>query len=659
MEVRRVRQLLEGSRFAEAETAAQALLGEVPENRDVLYMLAVSQRYQQHVPAALATLTRLEALHPDYPRLYQERGHCHVARREAAPAIAAFERAVTLNPVLRASWETLRVLDGMAGRQQHAAEAAANVERLAGLPPDIVTAISMFCDGEVAAAESQVRRYLLAHGDHVEGMRLLAQSGVRHDVLDDAEVLLEHVLRIQPDYHAARYDYATVLLKRHKHVQAREQMERLLGIDPGNRMYQTTYATVCTGFGDYERALPLYRTLARENPGDPELHLSIGHALKTQGNTREAVEAYHAATAARPGCGDAWWSLANLKTYRFTDAELARMRTEEGAPRVSLEDRYHLCFALGKALEDRGEYAESFGWYARGNALKKSECRYRPGITERNARLQQAVCTAEFFAARTGFGAGSRAPIFIVGLPRSGSTLIEQILASHSQVEGTMELADIPRLVQELEGRDTEGGDPRYPAILGQLGADECRRLGERYLAETAAYRSGRRHFIDKMPNNFRHLGLIHLILPNARIIDARREPMACCFSNFKQLFASGQQFTYSLEDLGRYYRSYVGLMRHWEQVLPGRILRVQHEELVGALEGNVRRILEFCALPYEAACVEFHRTRRQVHSASSEQVRQPIYREGLDQWRHFEPWLGPLREALGELAPPVSGLPG
>jgi tetratricopeptide (TPR) repeat protein len=660
MEVRRLRQLLEGSQFAAAEAAATALLKDVPENRDVLYMLAVSQRYQQRIAAALATLERLETLHPAYPRLFQERGHCRVAQRAAGPAIAAFERAVTLNPMLRASWESLRALYGMSGRTQQAAEAEANVRRLAGLPVEIVTAISMFSDGELAAAEQLIRQYLLAHGDHVEGMRLLARIGVEHDVLDDAELLLESVLRIAPDYHAARYDYATVLLKRHKHVQAREQMERLLQVDPANRTYLTTYATVCTGFGDYQRALPLYRQLVREMPQDPELHLSIGHALKTQGNTREAIDAYRAAAAARPDCGDAWWSLANLKTYRFTDEELARMRVEEGAAGVSLVDRYHLCFALGKALEDRGEYAESFVWYERGNALKKTECRYRPGITERNTRLQKAVCTAEFFGARTGYGAESSAPIFIVGLPRSGSTLVEQILASHSQVEGTMELADIPRLVQELEGRDTEGGEPRYPAVLSELSAGQCRRLGEKYLADTRAYRTGKAHFIDKMPNNFRHLGLIHLILPNARIIDARREPMACCFSNFKQLFASGQQFTYSLEDIGRYYRSYVELMAHWEQVLPAqRILRVQHEELVAEPEVNIRRILEFCGLGFEAACVDFHRTQRQVHSASSEQVRQPIYKEGVDQWRHFEPWLGPLRAALGDLAPPAAAAGG
>jgi tetratricopeptide (TPR) repeat protein len=406
---------------------------------------------------------------------------------------------------------------------------------------------------------------------------------------------------------------------------------------------------VCTGFGDYERALPLYRELVREIPQDPELHLSIGHALKTQGKTAEAIAAYRAAASAKPDCGDAYWSLANLKTYRFTEAELTRMRAAEAEPATRPVDRYHLCFALGKALEDRAEYAESFAYYERGNALKKTECRYRPGITERNTRLQKAVCTAEFFAARAGFGSPSSAPIFIIGMPRSGSTLIEQILASHSRVEGTMELADIARIVQDLEGRAEHRDEPRYPAVLARLTADDCRRLGEKYLADTRAYRGGKATFIDKMPNNFRHLGLIHLILPQAKIIDARREAMACCFSNFKQLYASGQQFTYSLEDLARYYRTYFELMAHWDTVLPGKILRVQYADVVSDLEGSVRRILEFCGLDFEPGCTKFYRTERQVHSASSEQVRQPIYREGLEQWRHFEPWLGPLKAALGD----------
>jgi tetratricopeptide (TPR) repeat protein len=513
----------------------------------------------------------------------------------------------------------------------------------------------MFADGEISAAEQIVRQYLLTHGNHIEGMRLLAQIGMKLDVVDDAEFLLEQVLVLAPDYHAARYEYALALLNRHKHVRAREEMEKLLATDPNNRVYRTTHATVCTGFGDYAQALPLYREILAETPDDPELHLSIGHALKTLGQTPEAIASYRAATAVRPQYGEAYWSLANLKTYRFTDAEIACMRTWEAAE-VQAADRYHLCFALGKALEDRGEYAESFAFYERGNALKKTECRYRPEPLERNAQLQAALCTPEFFAARQGFGCPDPSPIFIVGLPRSGSTLIEQILSSHSQVEGTMELADIPRLVQDLRGREqTTDAAPRYPGVLAELGAQDCMRLGEKYLEDTRVYRKGKPHrvpfFIDKMPNNFRHLGLIHLLLPNAKIIDARRDPIACCFSNYKQLFASGQQFTYSIEDIARYYRMYVELMAHWDEALPGRILRIQHEDVVDDLEGNVRRLLEFCELEFEPGCIEFYNTERTVHSASSEQVRRPIYREGVDQWRHYEPWLGPLKEALGALA--------
>jgi tetratricopeptide (TPR) repeat protein len=648
-EVGRIRKLLEGSEFGPALAAAQALRAQVPENRDVLYMIAVSLRYLQRIPEALAMLAELERRHPGYSRVFQERGHCHVAMRSAEPAIEAFVRAVTLNPSLPASWNALQVLFRMAGRQADADNAAREAAKLANLPAEILTAYSMFADGEISAAEHVVRQYLLTHGNHIDGMRLLAQIGMKLDVVDDAELLLEQVLVLAPDYHAARYEYALALLNRHKHVRAREEMEKLLATDPNNRVYRTTRATVCVGFGDYAQALPLYREILAETPNDPELHLSIGHALKTLGQTQDAIESYRAATAVRPQYGEAYWSLANLKTYRFTDAEIAGMRAWEAA-NVQPADRYHLCFALGKALEDRGEYAESFAFYERGNALKKTECRYRPEPLERNARLQAAVCTREFFAARQGFGCPDPSPIFIVGLPRSGSTLIEQILSSHSRVEGTMELADIPRLVQDLRGREQTDSAPRYPGVLADLGAQEFMRVGEKYLDDTRLYRKGKPFFIDKMPNNFRHLGLIHLLLPNAKIIDARRDPIACCFSNYKQLFASGQQFTYSIEDIARYYRMYEELMAHWNEALPGRILRIQHEDVVDDLAGNVRRLLEFCELEFETACLEFYKTERTVHSASSEQVRRPIYREGVDQWRHYEPWLGPLKEALGPL---------
>jgi predicted Zn-dependent protease len=647
-EVKRIRAQLERSEFAAALIAAQALNAEVPENRDALYMLAVAQRYLQRIPDALASLAELEKHHPRYGRLFQERGHCYVAVRAAAPAVEAYLRAVTLNTCLPASWSALEKLFRMTGRPEDAKNAADQVSHLAALPAEVMTAFSMYADGEINEAEQLVRGYLLTHGNHVEGMRLLAKIGMDLDVTDDAEILLEQVLVLEPNHRVARYEYAQVLLTRHKHVQAREQMEMLLELEPNNRAFRTTYATVCTGLADYDRALPLYREVLAEAPNDPELHLSIAHVQKTLGRTPEAIESYRAAAAARPRYGEAYWSLANLKTYRFTDAEIVQMRADEAPSDVALADRYHLCFALGKALEDRAEYAESFAYYERGNALKKTECRYRPEAQERNARLQASVCTREFFAAREGWGCPDPSPIFIVGLPRSGSTLIEQILASHSRVEGTMELADIPRLVQELQGREKIESIPRYPGILGEITADEFKRIGEGYLKSTRVYRAGKPFFIDKMPNNFRHLGFIHLILPNAKIIDARREALACCFSNFKQLFAFGQQFTYSIEDITRYYRMYVRLMAHWDQTLPGKILRIQHEDLVDDLESNVRRILDFCGLEFEPDCLQFHKTERSVHSASSEQVRRPINREGVDQWRHYEPWLGPFKQALG-----------
>ena len=650
-EVLEIRGLLEKSQFAQALAAAEALLGKVPENRDVWYMLAVAQRYLGRIPEALATLQRFETIHPDYSRLFQERGHCCVAARNPVAAIDAYLRAVNLNPALPASWQALQILFRSTGQLADAETAAAHVAKLASLPPPIVTASSMFADGEIHEAERVVRQFLQTHGDHIDAMRLLAQIGMKLDVLDDAEFLLESVLVFDPDYHLARYDYVGVLLRLHKHAKALEEIATLLKVEPRNRAYRICYANVCVGLGNHEEGLRVFRELSAEAPLQADLHLSIAHALKTLGKQQQSIESYRAAAALNPSFGDAYWSLANLKTYRFTDEEIARMRAQEAAPATKLVDRYHLCFALGKAFEDSAQYAESFRYYERGNALKKSESRYRPGPVERNARLQAAVCTREFFTARQGVGCDRTDPIFIVGLPRAGSTLIEQILASHSKVEGTMELADIPRLVQHLQGRDPDDSKPRYPGVLADLSADQLRRFGEKYIADTQVYRSGKHFFIDKNPNNFRHIGLIQLMLPNAKIIDARREPMACCFSNFKQLFAAGQEFTYSLEDIGRYYRSYVELMAHWERVLPGKILRVQHEDVVEDLEGDVRRILDFCGLEYEPQCVEFYKTKRSVRTASSEQVRQPIFREGLDQWRNFEPFLGPLKAALGSSA--------
>lgn len=652
-EVLRARALLKQNQFAQALTLAQALLSEVPENRDVLYLIAVSQRYLGRVADALTTLAHFETLHRDYGRLFQERGHCYRAVGETNAALEAYQQAVQRNPTLAASWKALTDLFRSVGREADAATAAKHAGKLANLPPAVVAATNLFAEGETYAAEQIVRQFLQKHGNHIEAMRLLAQIGMKLEIVDDAEFLLESVLEFEPGYHAARYDYAVVLTQRHKHARALEEIAKLRSIEPDNRAYRTIHANAHVGLGNHEEALRMYRELIQGAAQPADLHLSIAHSLKTLGRQSEAIDAYRAAAQAQPSFGDAYWSLANLKTYRFTDEEIARMHEQEAAQTTSRQDRFHLCFALGKAHEDRSEFAESFRYYERGNAIKKLLIRYRPEVLERHLRLQASVCTREFFAARQGVGCERRDPIFIVGLPRAGSTLLEQILASHSQVEGTMELADIPRLTNEISGLQQDDSRPRYPAILADFSPKQFREFGERYLRDTQAYRTGKPFFIDKMPNNFRHIGFIHLILPNARIIDARREAMDCCFSNFKQLFAIGQEFTYSLEDIGGYYRAYVELMDHWDRALPGKVLRVQHEDVVADLEGSVRRMLDYLGLEFEPACLEFYKTERSVRTASSEQVRKPISREGMDRWRSFEPWLGPLKTALGPFAQP------
>jgi tetratricopeptide (TPR) repeat protein len=638
-----------GGRHVETLAQLRRLLADYPNNRDLLLLAATCERHLGRIDAALATLGKLGALQPGFSLMFEERGLCHVVRKDAPAALDALLRAVNINPALPMSWRMLEGVYRLVGDTENAAKAAGHRAVLAALPSEIITATSLFSDGDLAPAEQIIRAWLLQHGDHPEGMRLLAKIGMAHDVMDDAEVLLAGAVKLAPDHAPARYDYARCLVYRHKYAAAREQLALLLAIEPLHLDYRSLDATAVVGLGDHERAISLYSGLLADVPNSSELHLWLGHALKTVGRLAEAIESYRAAAIARPGFGDPYWSLANLKSYRFQDAEIARMRAGEGGEAIATVDRIHLCFALGKAFEDRGDFTESWHYYERGNALQRAESRYQPEVLESNTRLQSEICTPSFFAARKGWGAADPDPIFIVGLPRSGSTLIEQILASHSQVEGTHELADIQRSVHELQGREHDFDNPRYPAVLADLSEADFAALGQRYIADTRVFRSGRPFFIDKMPNNFRHIGLIKLMLPNAKIIDARRDPMSCCFSNLKQLFANGQEFAYSVEDIARYYRTYLDLMRHWDAVLPGTVLRVQHEDVVDDLEGSVRRLLDYCGLDFELGCVDFHRNQRSVRTPSSEQVRQPIFRDGLDQWRNYELWLWPLRTALGD----------
>jgi tetratricopeptide (TPR) repeat protein len=609
---------------------------------------------QGRVAEALEALAELERLSPGFSGLHEERGHCRFMLGDAAGAIEAFSQAVAINPALVSSWEALERLHRDAGRDGAAGNAARERARLAELPAQVVQAGSLFSDGDFAAAERTLHEALATEprwdpAHRSEALRLLGRIAHRNGALDEAEQVLAAAARGAPRYLAARLDFIRVLIERQRYAEALEQSEALLTMWPGHEEGRSLRATVQAALGRHDEAIAGYRELVSEFPQWPHLQVLLGHSLRALGRQDEAVGAYRAALAARTEFGDAYWSLANLKTYRFPDDEIAAMRAAEASPRATQSDRAHLCFALGKALEDRGDFSTSWAYYERGNTIKRAESRYRPELSEINTREQKRVCSARFFAQRAGCGIADRDPIFIVGLPRSGSTLVEQVLASHTLVEGTQELFDITRMMLELQGRNKDPLRPRYPSVLADLDRDAFEQLGRRYLDATRVYRTGRTYFIDKMPNNFRHVGLIHLMLPNARIIDVRRDPMACCFSNLKQLYARGQEFSYGVDDIARYYRTYLDLMRHWDAVLPGRVLRVFYEDIVDDPEGGVQAILDYCGLDFEAACVDFHKSARAVSTASSEQVRRPIFREGLSQWRNFEPWLGPLKEALGD----------
>ena len=647
---------MQASDFAGAERIARAGLeavGDDPAERQALrYVLAVALRYQGRHDDALTEIERLIENESGNGRSWQERGHVLRALDRPGDARASFEEALRRNPALPGSWRALVALYQAAGMARFEASARDQLQLLEALPRELVAVTSMIHEGRLQKAERLVRYFLRQNPQHVEGMRLLARIGNELDVLTDAEFLLESCIEFAPDYDQARYDLANLLLKMQKFERAHSQCQQLLDRDPDNLAYRALLANAAAGIGDTHNAIELYREVLEKSPRQNELQVMLGHALKTIGETEEAIGAYRTAYRIKPDHGDAYWSLANLKNYRFTDEELAAMRRHEAAPGTDEEDRIHLCFALGKALEDREDWEESFRYYERGNDLKHERTRHHPSHLGIRAQAQKDVCTRDLFERRRGVGCPAPDPIFIVGMPRAGSTLLEQILASHSRVTGTYELPHIIALAHRLRGSDrlieAQGEEPRYPKILTELEDDIFRRLGEQYLEDTRLYRHGAEFFIDKNPNNFFHVGLIKLILPNAKIIDARRHPLACCFSGFKQLFGQGQAFSYGLRTIGNYYRGYVGLMDHWDAALPGEVLRVNYEDVVDDLEGQVRRVLDFCELDFEPACLEFHRTERSVRTPSSEQVRQPIYRAGLAPWKPFEPWLDPLKEALG-----------
>ena len=625
----------------------ETLLAENPWEVEALYALAVVLRYQGRYEDALDVLERLRLLAPSHSRAFQETGHVHRDVGAWQDALVAYERALQLNPALLASLrESLKICDAQ-GDSRRAIHLRARLEHLEALPAPLISVIELISQNKLIKAEEICRAFLQKAPRNVEGMRLLAEIGVKLGILDDAEFLLDSATQFAPEHVPAHIDLVQVLRKRQKFEAALAQAKRLFDRQPQNPQFKSIYAIELMQTGKIEAALTLLDEVLAQVPGDAATLTTKGHALKTKGESLAAIDAYRSAYEHNPDHGEAFYSLANLKTYRFTDEELQLMAQQENNRNLSPSGRVYLNFALGKAHEDAADYERAFGYYAEGNRQKKIQSRYDAEKMRVEFQDTQRVCTASLLAEENQGGNASSAPIFVLGLPRAGSTLIEQILSSHSMVDGTSELPNILSLSQSLRRKSRGSGG--YPAVLADLTMEERTRFGDQYIADTQIHRGDAAFFVDKMPNNFRHIGLIKLILPNAKIIDARRHPLSCCFSGFKQLFAEGQEFSYDLGDIGHYYRDYVELMDHWDRVMPGFILRVQHEDVVDDLRGQVARLLAFCGLPFEEACVAFHKTERSVKTPSSEQVRQPIFRSSLDTWENYEPWLSPLKQALGE----------
>lgn len=640
--------LLSSGQATLARRQAENLLRKFPREINCMFIVAAAIRAEGDNREAAIRLRALTKRAPDFALAHQELAFAYSESGKLYDAIAALQRAVAIAPKLPASWKLMGELFQIDGDERSAAEAFNQYLLATSEDPNLILAIQRFNAGKTGQAEQLCRKFLMDNPANVSAIRLLAEIGLKVGVLVDAERLLERCLELAPDFTLARMSYAKVLTRREKLEQALEQADYLLENQAEKPAYLALRASILVRMGDYESALPCYEYILERYPAQPSVMLSYGHSLRAVGEQEKSIEAYRKTIGLRPSFGDAYWSLANLKTFRFNDSDLDEMRAQLQSKDCAHEDYFHLCFALGKALEDREQFDESFKYYHLGNAIKEKLTGYKAENIHHYVQRMKAICRKDVFSNGERTGCQLPDPIFVVGLPRSGSTLLEQILASHSRVDGTKELIQILAIAKRLGGTRKEAEESRYPGILAELSNSQLEELGQSYIDRTRIQRGTAPFFTDKMPNNFLHIGLIALILPNAKIIDARRHPMAACFSGFTQLFARGQTFTYGLNNIGRYYRDYVDLMDHWDEVLPGRVLRVQYEEMVTDTENQVHRMLDHCGLDFEENCLAFHKTDRAVRTASSEQVRQPIYKGALEHWRNFEPHLDELKEALG-----------
>ncbi len=632
-----------------AAEQARAILEAAPRHADTTRVLAAALRLSGEPEAALRTVAPLAAALPNLPLAQLELGLCLERLGRTAEAAKAFERASALEPRLSEAWrglaESLELLGDTAGAER----ALARQLRASTRDPALIEAATALGENRLGVAEQILRERLKADPGDIAAIRMLAETGARLGRYADAEALLTRCVELAPTFAAARHNLATMLYRQNKNAEALAQIDILTAKDPRHPGYANLRAAILARLGEYDQAIAVCDAMLALHPAQPKGWMSYGHVLKTVGRQADSITAYRTALSQAPTLGEAWWSLANLKTVKFTDADLAAMTEALAARDLSDDDRLHLRYALGKAHEDAGLWDAAFEHYAAGAALRRAQLDYDAEENAADTARTKAVFTPAFLAARAGQGCQAPDPIFIVGLPRAGSTLIEQILASHSQVEGTMELPDLIVMARRLGGKVARRADSTYPEGLADLSPDDLKALGEEFLERTRIQRkTAKPFFIDKMPNNFAHVGLIHLILPNAKIIDARRHPLGCCFSGFKQHFARGQAFSYDLTDIGRYYADYVELMAHFDAVLPGRVHRVIYERLIADPEAEIRALLDHCGLAFEEACLSPHQNDRAVRTASSEQVRRPIFKDAVEHWQKFESHLGPLKQALG-----------
>jgi len=634
------------------------MLQALPDDSGALLLLARALRHQRDFKGAKDILEDLVKREPDSADVLMELGSTLGDMGEHQRAIAVLTAAVNLDRNCIEAWHVLGEQYLIIGETFASDAAFGHHFNLAIKDPQLQRAVTALKNGRADVAEDLLVEYLENNPEDVSALKMMAEVALTQERLHDAETLLAQCLELDPEFAAARFRRAATLLQINGVEEALAEMDRLLAVDPGNPQFRCLRGNILSQLGRSEEAYACFESLISEFPRQAAAWIQYAHCSKSTGKLDQAIHAYRKAIELVPDMGGAYWSLANLKTFRFTDQDNAEMERQLARPEVTVESRVQFHFALGKAYEDLERYEESFQNYRKGSALWRSTVTYDQEETREFGLATKTIFTREFFEERAGWGYPARDPIFVVGMPRAGSTLLEQILSSHSQIEGTMELPHVTTYSRRLNDRDSEG-ELKYPEILQEVHAKEFRDFGEEYIRMTRTQRhTDRPFFVDKMPNNFLHIPLIHLILPNAKIIDARRHPMACGFSNFKQHFARGQHFTYTLHDMGSYYRNYVDMMAHFDKVLPGKIHRVIYEKMVDDPETEIRRLLEYLGLPFEEQCLRFHETKRFVRTASSEQVRTPLYKSAKEHWRNYEPWLGPLKEALGNVLDAYPGVP-